>query len=823
MESFWRDLKYALRTLLKTPGFTLIAILSLALGIGANTAIFTLTDAVFLNPLPVEDPSHVLQVFTVDHTTKTVVANLNRTGISFPNFKDYRDQNNVFTGLAAYFLSGVTLTGKGDPRPETAMLVTANYFDVLGVKAALGRTFSTDEDKQDGGNQVAVLSWAMWQKIFNGDRGVVGKTVEFGSVPYTVIGVTPAGFKGTLTVINPDIAFVPMSMHAQALPSNLEQLFYERRMRLLNVMGRLKPDVSQPQASAQIATIATQLEQEYPVANKGRGTELDTVANAALGFIPRDQMVLVSLALSAVVGLVLLIACANLANLLLARAARRMREMGIRRVLGAERGRLVRQLLTESLLLSIAGGAAGLAIGYAGSSLLWKFRPAGFQADSLQIEMDWRVFAFTAVVTLLTACLFGVIPALRASSGDLGEVLKSGGGRGGTETFTRSRLRSAMVVGQVAFAMVALAGAGLFIRSMNSLEQTNPGFESRNLLEFNFDFGPQHLGPERGREFLRALLEKVRSVPGVNSATVATNRPLGGGIMATTFKEGDEDPNRAMLITQNVVSPEFFDTMRIPVLEGRGLTPFDREKSARVAVISQAMAQYFWPGENAIGKRFRPAVDKEYIQVVGVCANVAVAAIGEQPQLVMYLPIDQRYQSALALIARSDANPATAMPEVLRQVQTLDRGMALGNPQTIQQEIAGGLWAPRMGAALFGIFGVLALVLASVGIYGVITYNVAQRTNEIGLRMAMGASPRNVLTLVVGHGMRLVLIGIVAGGLCGLAATRLLEALLFNVRAYDPPTYISVSLLIATVALVAGWLPARRAIRIDPALALRVE
>ena len=823
METLWRDLKYGLRTLSRSPGFTLIAVLSLALGIGANTAIFTLTNAVFLNPLPIEDPSHVLQVFTVDHTTKTVVANLTRTAVSFPNYKDFRDQNTVFTELAGFLQIGVTMTGRGDPQPGNAMLVSANYFDTLGVKAALGRTFSPGEDKQEGGNPLTVLSWAMWQKEFAGDPGVLGKTVEFNSVPYTVIGVTPPGFKGTLTVINPEIAFLPMSMHAQALPSAFEQLFNERRMRLINVLGRLKPEVSQAQATAAIATIATQLEHEYPVANRGRGTELDTVANGALGFLPRNQLVLVSLALSFVVGLVLLIACANLANLLLARSARRMREMGIRRALGAERGRLVRQLLTESLLLSVGGGLAGLLVGAAGSRLLWSFRPAGFQANSLQIGMDWRVFVFTAAVTVVTGALFGIVPAIRASLGDLGEVLKSGGGRGGTEAFTRSKLRSAMVVGQVALAVVALAGAGLFIRSMAYLESTNPGFEAHNLLAFNFDFGAQGFNRERGRQFLDAVLEKARSVPGVHAAAVASNRPLGGGLLATTFKEGDEDPNRAMLINLNAVSPDFFDTMRIPVVDGRSLTPFDREGTARVAVINQAMAKFFWPGESAIGKRFRPAVEKDYIQVVGVCANAAVGAIGEQPQPVMYLPIAQRYQSAVALMVRTDANPSVVMPGVLKQVQALNRGMVLANPQTIQEEIGTGLWAPHMGAGLFGIFGLLALLLASVGIYGVIAYNVAQRTNEIGLRMAMGASPRDVLGLVVGQGMRLALIGIAAGALGGVAATRLLESLLFNVHGYDPLTYLSVSALIATVAFLAAWLPARRAMRIDPAMALRVE
>jgi predicted permease len=823
MESVWRDLKYGFRTLVRAPGFTIVAVLSLALGIGANTAIFTLTNAVFLHPLPVEDPAHVLQVFTVDHATKTAAANLTRTPMSFLNYEDFRDQNNIFSGFGAFFVIGVTLTGRGDPTPATAMLVSSNYFDVLGVKPALGRTFSPDENRREGGNPVTVLTWAIWQKVFGGDADVIGRSVDFNSVPYTVIGVTPPEFKGTLTVINPDLAFVPMSMHAQVLPGALEQLFKERRMRMISAFGRLKPGVSEAEAAAAMQTIAGDLEREYPVANRGRGVELDTLANAALGFLPRNQVLLAGLALSAVVALVLLIACVNLANLLLARSARRAREMGIRTALGAERSRLVRQLLTESLLLSLAGGAVGLALGAAGSQLLWSFRPNGFQANSLRIEMDWRVFAFTTVVTLLTGILFGVVPAIRASVGDLGEVLKSGGGRGGTDLSTRSRLRSALVIGQVSLAMVALAGAGLFIRSMERSEQTNLGFEAHNLLTFNFDIGPRHFTAERGREYLRSVLDRVNRVPGVQSAAVAANRPLAGGLLATILKEGDEDPSRGLLATVDVVSPSFFDTMRIPILEGRGLTAFDREGSARVAVVSQAMARHLWPGEGAVGKRFRLAIEKDYIHVVGVSANSVVAAIGEQPQPVVYFPIDQRYQSAVALVARTTGSPLSVMPGVLKQVQSLNRDTALVNPRTIQEDIAAGLWAPRMGAALFGIFGLLALVLASVGIYGVMAYNVAQRTNEIGIRMAMGARPADVLSLVVGHGMRLAGIGIAAGAACGIAVTRLLENLLFSVRTYDPVTYASVSVMIASVAFVAGWLPARRAARIDPLVALRVE
>jgi predicted permease len=824
MDSVWRDLKYGLRALLRSPGFTLVAVLSLALGIGANTAIFTLTNAVFLSPLPVHDPTRLLEVFCVDNATTTTAANLRRTAMSWLNYKDFRDQNDVFSSLAAFIGTGVTLTGKGEPRPQGATLVTANYFDVLGVKPVIGRTFFPDEDRSDGGNTVVVLSHAMWTRLFGADPSAIGKTVEMNGVPYTVIGVAPANFKGTFTVANPDVAWIPMSMHSQALAGPLDALVNERRMRMINVFGRLKPGVSEARALAAMKTIAASLEQQYPRANRGRSADVSSLADGALGFLPRDVIRQAGLALSAVVALVLLIACVNLANLLLARSAKRAREMGIRTALGAERGRLVRQLLTESLLISFAGGVAGLFIGTAGSSLLWSLRPAFLQQAELPMSLDWRVFGFTAGVTLLTGLIFGLAPAVRSSLSSIAEVLRSGG-RGGSEAFSRSRLRSALVIGEVALALIALAGAGLLIRSMDHVQRINPGFETHNLFAVDFDTSPQHFPPERGLQFLQAVLEKARSAPGVHSAAVASARPMGGGILGTLLAEGREsDPNyHGTLTLMMTVSSEYFDTMRIPVVEGRGFTPFDRAKSRAVAVITEAMARHFWPGQNAIGKRFRQAVGNNYIEVVGVAANSVTLNIGEDPQPIAYIPMDQNYQSFASLIVRTGGNPEAVMPTVLRQVQTLNTNMALLQPNTVQDLISQGLWAPRMAAALFGIFGLLGMLLAAVGIYGVMAYMVTQRTNEIGLRTALGANPISVLLLVTSQGMRLVGIGIGAGVIAGALITSLLKTLLFNVSTYDPLTYGSVSLLVAAIAFLASWLPARRASRIDPLLALRQE
>jgi len=824
MGSVWRDLKYALRTLTRSAGFSAVAILSLALGIGANAAIFTLTNAVFLNPLPVADAARVMELYTVDHATKTTVANFLRTPMSFLNYKDFRDQNNVFSGLAAYVPTGVTLTGRGQPTPQAAMLVSANYFDLLGVKPLLGRTFLPDEDRSDGGNTVAVLSYDMWVKLFGADPAAIGKTVELSSVPYTIVGVAPPNFKGTQTVANPNLAWIPISMHARALPGPLEQVFNERRMRMISVFGRLKPGVAESQALAGLQAIAAGLEREYPQANRGRSVEVSSLAEAALGFVPRDQAVQASVALSAVVGLVLLIACANLANLLLARSARRMREMGIRTALGAARGRLVRQLLTESVLIAIGGGVGGLLLGSLGSQLLWSFRPAFLPANNLSMKLDWRVFGFTAAVTLVTGVLFGLAPAMRMSVGNLSEALKSGG-RGGTEAFGRSRLRSVLVVGEITLALVALAGAGLLIRSMDRVQKIYPGFETRNLFVFDFDIGAQHYNAERGRQFLRTAIEKAAGLPGVHSAAVTASRPLRGGLLGTIVAEGREaDPNdRGTLTWLNTVSPAYFETMRIPLIAGRLFTDADREGSRHVAIISEAMARHFWPGQNAVGKRFRLVIGNGYQEVVGVVGNSVMGNIGEQPQPVAYQPLDQNYQSAVSLVVRTNGSPAAVLPSALRQVQALNSNMALTNPATIQDVISQGLWAPRMGAALFGIFGLLGMALAAVGIYGVMAYMVSQRTNEIGLRMALGARPGDVLGLVVGQGMRLAAAGIAMGIVCGLAVTRLMGKLLFDIPTYDPATFGVVSLLLAGVAFLAGFLPARRAARTDPVLALRQE
>ena len=543
MSTFLQDLKYAVRTLLRSPGYTAAALLSLGLGIGANTAIFTLTNAVFLHPLPVREPARVLELFTVDHVTATAAPNLERTPLSYPNFVDFREQNEVFSGVAGFTQTGLTLTGFGKPSLETAFLVSANYFEVLGVQPALGRMFRPDEDRTPGGNAVAILSHSLWQRLFGGDRGAIGRTINLNSVSYLVIGVAPAGFKGTLTVGPPDVVWLPLSMHAQAFAGPIEQFFNNRRFRFLSVFGRLKPGMDERQALASLQTIASRLEAAFPKDNQGRTVETSPLSEAALIFFPRGQLTAAALALTAAVGFVLLIACANIANLSLARAAKRAREMGIRVALGAPRGRLIRQLFTEAQILALGGGVAGMAIGWLGARLLWTFRPTFLQQNDVDLHMDLPVFAFTLGVSLLTGVLFGVAPVFRASVPDVSRLLNSAG-RGNIQGGGHNRLRSLLVVCEMALALVALAGAGLFIRSMQHAQRIDLGFETRDLAVVSFDLGAEQMTPERGRQFLRSVLEKVSAVPGVASAAIAANAPLSGGFLQTAFREGDPVDSR---------------------------------------------------------------------------------------------------------------------------------------------------------------------------------------------------------------------------------------------------------------------------------------
>jgi len=824
MGTLLQDLKYGLRMLAKNPGFTAVAVLTLALGIGANTAIFTIVNAVLLNPLPVTDAAHLVQLDTIDKKTMVALGNATRLGISFPNYEDYQRQGDVFSGLAAFQPTALTLSGGEKPKQFQGSLVTANYFDVLGVSAVVGRTFRPDEDKHPGGDTVAVISYGLWSREFGAAHGVIGRQLTLNGNHYTVIGVTPPRFKGTFLFANADQIWIPVSMHTQILAGFIEENFQNRRFLDFTSFGRLKPGVTAAQAESAVETIAARLAAEYPKENAGRSGALAPLANAVVDINQHRELVTVGGVMMGIVGLVLLIACVNLANLLLAQTARREKEMCLRAALGAGSGWLVRQSLTESFLISMLGGGGGLLIGNWGRTVLWSYRPAFLQQSDLALSLNGRVLAFTLGVTVLTAILFGLVPAWKVARPNLIETLNTGG-RSGSMAWGRSRLRHALVIAEMALALVTLVGAGLFLRSLNFAEALDPGFEVKRLFVFGFDLGSQHYDQDRGEQFYRDALERAISVPGVRSAAVASNFPLNGGLARTIFLEGEDEASgqRGTLTSLNDVSPGYFQTEGIPLLRGRAFTDFDRKETKPVAIVNHAMARRFWPGVDPIGKRFHFFGDAQLLEVVGEVGDSWQFAVGEDPQPVAYLAISQNYAPFAVLHVRTAGNPAPVIPAVREQVQSLDRNLGLIGVSTIGELLDQGLWAPRMGALLLGIFGLLALALASVGIYGVLSYSVSQRTQEVGIRMALGATPRQVLGLLLKQGMSLVVIGVGIGIAGSLGLARLLARLLFGVKASDPLTFAAVSIVLAAVAFIATYIPARRATKVDPIVALRYE
>lgn len=825
LPTLWQDIRYALRLLAKNPGFSAVAVLSLALGIGANTTIFTVVNAILLNPLPVKGLARLVQIDTIDGKTLVTAANATKLGMSYPNFQDYARDNQVFSQLGC-FVGPLPLTWSGEPEPKQlfGQMVSANYFAILGLRPASGRFFFADEDSKPGGNNVAVVSYSLWANKFGSDPNVVGRTLTLNATPYTVIGVAPHGFKGSFTFGNAEQVWVPVSMYPRILSGFVKDNFNDRRFLTTTVIGRLRDGVNLGGAEASLKTIASNLERAFPKDNASRSVALTPLADAAVGVNNRTQIVLAGGLMMGVVSLVLLIACVNLANLLLAQAARREKEIGLRAALGASQGRVMRQLLTESFVLAILSGAVGLAIAYGGRAVLWSFRPPFILDGDIDLSFDSHVLFFTLSVALLTAVVIGLVPAIKSAKPNLIEVLKVGG-RGGTVGWTRSPFRSLLVVTEIALALVALVGAGLFIRSMQNAQRIDPGFESKNLFVFAFDLGALHYEEGRAQQYFRTAIDRAKTSPGIESATIASNFPLGGGLARTVFPEGQNEASgyRGTLTQLDDIAPNFFETLGIPLLLGRGFTDADRKDTKQVAIVSEAMAKQFWPNENAVGKRFHFFGEETLREVVGVARNTVVNVIGEEPQPLAYLPLTQDYAPAVTMQVRTKSQPQAVIAEVRSQVQSLDTNLALTNLNTIGELIDQGLWAPRMGAVLLTGFGGVALLLAVVGVYGVLSYSVNQQAREIGIRMAMGAQSGRILRLVVGQGMRLAIVGLVLGTLIALAATRVLSSLLFGVSAHDPLIFGGVSLILATAAILACYIPARRATKVDPTIALRYE
>jgi len=818
-----QDLRYAARVLMKKPGFTTVAVLSLALGIGANTAIFTVINAVFLHPLAIEDPSRVVEVFTRD--TKTVQSgNFTLTPSSLQNYEDYRDQNQVFTGLAGYFGQGLQWTRNGETQGVPATMTSANYFDVLGVKPYRGRLFAADEDRQLGAGTVVVVSHSLWTRQFGSDPNVLGQTMTLNGLPFTIIGITPPGFKGTFSLAGPDRIWVPLSMREQLTTGQLRTLMTNRRFRWINMAGRMKPGVDIRQVDAAMKTIASALEKQYPAANEGRTVDVALESDAALGINGRGQLVLAGGVMMGVVGLVLLIACVNLANLLLAQSATREKEMSVRSAMGAGRGRIVRQLLTESVLLASLGGAAGMVVAYWGRTALWSFRPPFLNSASIDLSFEPRVLLFTAGMSILTGVVFGLAPAIRVARANLNDVLKAGG-RTGAASVSSNRVRSLLVMAEIGLATVALIGAGLFVRSMQAAQRTDLGFDSAHIGFVALNPGQQRYDEPRGQQFYLDAMAKARAVHGVEAVTVSSSPPLQGGLLLTVFPEGEaQNPNyRGSLVQFNDVSPGYFDALRIPIRGGRDFTEFDGPQSNAAAIVNEALARQLWPGQDPLHKRFTIVQQPMLIEVVGVVATTVVNAVGESPTPLIYRPIRQEYSPGVSLLVRASGDPTPLVAAVRDQVQTIDRNMPLRGTGTTQQAIEAGLWAPRMGAALLSIFGGLALLLAMIGVYGVMSYSVTQRAQQLGIRMALGAQTGDVLIMVLKQGMVLAAGGAVIGVGLALLLGRVISTLLFGVSGRDPLTLAAVSVALAIVALLACYIPARRAARVDPLVALRYE
>jgi predicted permease len=824
MEALWQDIRYALRILLKNPGFTTIAVISLGLGIGANTTIFTVVNAILLNPLPVKNISRLVQMDTVDAKTTVTQANATKLGMSYPNFQDYGRQNQVFTGLACFAVPPLTWSNGAEPKQLQGQLVSANYFDILGLQPAIGRFFFPNEDKKQGSNNVAVVSYSFWRNKFGADPNLVGKVLILNATPFTVIGVAPRGFKGTLTFASAEQIWIPVSMYPQVLSGFFKKYFDNRRFLTTTLIGRLKPGISLGSAEASLKIMASHLASEYSEDNAGRSIALTPLAEAAVGANNHAQITLAGGLMMGVVGLVLLIACVNLANLLLAQAARREKEIGLRAALGASRGRVLRQLLTESLVLSVLGAVVGLAIAWVGRSALWSLRPPFLESNDIDLAFDSHVLLFTLGMALLTALLVGVVPAIKATAPDVAGILKAGG-RGGTMGWTRNPLRSLLVVSEIALALVVLVCAGLFIRSMQNAQKLHLGFESKNLFVMAFDLGALHYSEGRAQQFFRAAIERAKASPGVESATIASNLPLGGGLLRTVFPESQSENSgyKGTLTQLDQVAPNFFATLRIPLVRGRIFTDSDRENTTQVAVVNQAMVKQFWPNQDAIGKRFHFFGDPGLREIVGVVGNTVVNQVGEEPQPLAYLPITQDYSPAATLQVRTTSRPQAVIGTVRKEIQSLDKNLALTNVETIEEAIAQALWAPRMGAGLLTVFGGLALILAVVGVYGVLSYSVNQQTREIGIRVALGSKSSEVLRLIVGQGLRLAAIGLGLGLAAALALTQTISSLLFGINAHDPLTFVVVSFVLAASAALACYIPARRATKVDPIVALRYE
>jgi putative ABC transport system permease protein len=801
METLLRDIRYGIRSLLKRPGFTIVALIALALGIGANTAIFSLVNAVLLRSLPYAQPDRLVWVWG------NIRNGGNHASVSPLDFLDYRKENTTFEQFAASLSVPlpVNLTGSGEPERLTGAAVTGNYFQALGVQPALGRTFVLDNEIT-GRDQVTVLSYGLWQKQFGGDPNIVNKTVTLDGKTCLVLGVMPKDF----SVPQPAELWVPMTF-------DVKPQMKQRKAHFLRPIGRLKPGVTIAQAQADTDAIARRLEELYPETDKSWNLRLVSLQEQVVGNVKPTLFILFG-----AVGFVLLIACANVANLLLVRAATREREIALRTALGAGRFRIVRQMITESVLLALLGGTLGTLLAVWGVDLL-----VTLSADNLppttQVRIDATVLGFTLLISLLTGVLFGLAPALRTMKLNLSESLKEGG-RSGSEGAQRNRTRSVLVVIESAVAVVLLIGAGLLIRSLVELKNTHPGFDAHNLLTMRVDLTEQkYPTPEKTAQFFRELETRIGSLPGVESMGTVSELPLSGQPNDMPYTVEGRPPVASDEVYDDDfrrVNQNYFATLRIPLLRGRNFTAQEVSQSAKVVIISELLSSQVFPNEEPLGKRLVLGMGNQAFEIIGVVGDIRHRSLERKPAAAMYLPT---YDGWLNVVIRTKGDPLAITAAVRKEVQAIDPDQPIAAVKTMDQWLGTAVAAPRYRTSLLGLFAALALVLAATGIYGVMSYSVTQRTHEIGVRMALGARQLDVLKLVVRQGMVLVLIGVGLGLAGAVALTRVLASLLFGVTAKDPLTFVAVATLLALVAFVACYIPARRATKVDPLVALRYE
>ncbi|MEK6322886.1 MAG: ABC transporter permease [Acidobacteriota bacterium] len=798
-----QDTRYGARMLRKSPGLTSVAVLSLSLGIGAISTIFSFVNGIMLRPLPYPEWERLV---LLDETA--LKRGITSMGVSFPNFVDWRQQNHVFEDIAAYTTGGFAIAGGAEPEQLKGGFISHGLFEILGVAPIQGRTFTADEDRPDH-DQVVILSHGLWQRRFGSDPNVIGQTVLLNNRSRTVIGVMPPGFQF------PEVAeaWGPLALDTKS---------WTRNDHGLEAIARLKPGVTLEQAQAEMTTVAANIEEQNPVTNEGMSVGLTSLRAGLVGDYRNALLILLG-----VVGFVLLIACVNVANLLLARSTARQKEIAIRAALGANRRRIFRQLLTESLLLGLISGAIGLVLALWGMDLLLAAIPIDIPFW-MKFDLDARVLFFTAGCSLLTGFVFGTVPAIQASNPDLNETLKEGGR--GSAGGPRHRLRSLLVVAEIALSLVLLVGAGLMMRSFISLQNVDAGLNPEGVLTMNVGLpGAKYREPEKRLAFFRQLMERVRALPGVQSAGAVSGLPLSGnnwGRSLTVEGRPVLSVGEAPMINHSVITPNYFGSMGIPILSGRDFSETDTRDAPKVTIIDERLAREYWPGDNPLGKRIRfgpPEANEPWHTIVGVVREVKHDRLNASTRKTVYLTLPQIPIGGMSLAIRTGSRPENLIAAVRGQVREIDPDLPVTRVMPMTEVVSRSVWQPRLYTALFGVFAAVALILATVGIYGVMSYSVTQRTREIGLRIALGAQRQDVLKLVVGQGIVLASIGVVVGLAAALALTRLMSSLLFGVTATDPITFVAVSVLLAGVALAACFVPARRAAKVDPMVALKYE